>query len=526
MINQELTVEVPTIFYWRYDNGSVQYVLRDPLKKSGWGKKRELLDSWEAWKAVKKEIRKTAGEQKIKFREQMIPCGLCEIARRGKPLLSRQEKMQGFMELEKLLACCGEGQQERQAVMNLVSGVLAGYSTRYYLRWRKEGGQVLACRAPLMEVKGSVQAYDLVSAVVSALAVDTSKDRKKFYLNNSSILPTDWTEQKLDEGAYLQFRGKKHRYPTQYRETSVLLYGDFFKGPERAAFAQRNRWASIVFAQRGPKDCCSDVLRISGKALEHGTWDWDGEAIYQFLCAYVFWLAKKSWKEEKQLLRDAEDRANEILMSQVIGGWERPGPTRMETIRLQTLALVLLLCFCQEESLLTSEDFDRKLQQWIGWLLARQETNAPVRKAPALQSTPKPEETFQRLLSRIITPEQTGHFLFVGEQGEFDEDDSQGVRWWGYCRVYKPKKGEQEAFLALVFRRRMFERVARDIAPEIRGVKELFSKVDTEIPYLFAKKMRFPKSEDAYVLEIQRMEFLDDATRSALIDRFPASVQT
>ena len=79
-----------------------------------------------------------------------------------------------------------------------------------------------------MEVKGSVQAYDLVSAVISALVVDTSKDRKKFYLNNSSILPTDWTEKKLDEGAYLQFRGKKHRYPTQYRETSVLAVRGLF----------------------------------------------------------------------------------------------------------------------------------------------------------------------------------------------------------------------------------------------------------------------------------------------------------
>ena len=369
------------------------------------------MESWEEWKTVKDKIRETAGTQEIAFQEQMIPCGLCEIARRGEPLLSREEKMRGILELEKLLACCGEGRQERQAVMNLVSGVLAGYSTRYYLRWRKEWGQLLACRAPLMEVKGSVQAYDLVNAVVSALAVDTSKDRKKFYLNNSSILPTDWTEQKLDEGAYLQFRGKKHRYPTQYRETSVLLYGDFFKGADRAAFAQRNRWASIVFVQRGPKDGCSDVLRISGKALEHGTWDWDGEAIYRFLCAYVFWLAKKRGEERKNLLRDAEEWVNEVLMRHVMGGWKRPGPTRMETIR---------------------------------------------------------------------------------------------------CKV-----------LEVIFRRRVFERVAVEVAPEVRRVKGLFSKLDTDIPFLFAKKMRFPKSEDALVLQIQRMDFLDDAVRSTL-EKCPA----
>lgn len=524
MIDQELALEVPTVFYWQYDDGSVQYVLRDPQKKSGWSVKRERLESWEEWKAVKNKIRETAGTQEIEFRKRRIPCGLCEIVRRGEPLLSREEKRRGILELEKLLACCGEGRQERQAVMNLVSGVLAGYSTRYYLRWRKEWGQLLACRAPLMEVKGSVQAYDLVNAVVSALAVDTSKDRKKFYLNNSSILPMDWTEQKLDEGAYLQFRGKKHRYPTQYRETSVLLYGDFFKGADRAAFAQRNRWASIVFAQRGPKDGCSDVLRISGKALEHGTWDWDGEAIYRFLCAYVFWLAKKRGEERKTLLRDAEEWVNEVLMRHVMGGWERPGSTRMETIRCQVLALALLLCFCHEESLLTTEDCDGKLHQWIGWLLARQEMNAPFRKVPAPQSEPRPEEIFRQLLSRIITPEHAEYFLFVGEQETYDKEELQGDTCWGYCRVYKPKKGEQEAFLALVFRRRVFERVAEEVAPETRRVKELFSKLDTDIPFLFAKKMRFPKSEDALVLQIQRMDFLDTAARSALMDRFPASV--
>lgn len=69
----------------------------------------------------------------------------------------------------------------------------------------------------------------------------------------------------------------------------------------------------------------------------------------------------------------------------------------------------------------------------------------------------------------------------------------------GGAACTKPPKEGQEAFSALVFRRRMFERVAREIAPEIRGAKELFSKAGTDVPYLFAKKMRFPKSEDAYV---------------------------
>ena len=249
-----------------------------------------------------------------------------------------------------------------------------------------------------------------------------------------------------------------------------------------------------------------------------------GEAIYRFLYTYVFWLARKRGKERKRLLLDAEDRINEIFMRQVMGGWERPGPTRMGTIRLQALALVLLLRFCQEESLLTARDCDGKLLRWIGGLLARQEANAPFRKGPAQQSEPQPEEIFRQLLSRIITPEHAEHFLFVGEQETYDRKALQGDTCWGYCRVYKPKKGEQEAFLALVFRRRVFERVAKEVAPETRGVRELFSKLDTDIPFLFAKKMRFPKSEDALVLQIQRMDFLDAAARSALMDRFPASV--
>ena len=82
MIDQELAVEVPTVFYWQYDDGSVQYVLRDPQKKSGWSVKRERLESWEEWKAVRNKIRETAGTQEIEFRKRRIPCGLCEIARR------------------------------------------------------------------------------------------------------------------------------------------------------------------------------------------------------------------------------------------------------------------------------------------------------------------------------------------------------------------------------------------------------------------------------------------------------------
>lgn len=249
-----------------------------------------------------------------------------------------------------------------------------------------------------------------------------------------------------------------------------------------------------------------------------------GAQNHQFLCDHVFWLARKRRQKREAFLRDAEDRVNQILKRQVVGGWERPGPTRMETIRLQASTLALFLCFAKGNLCFLQRKVTENCGSGSGGCLPVRRRTRPSERYLPCNRDPNLRRRSSSFCPGLLHRNMRNTSCLWESKRRTMKKAYKVPDSGGGAACTKPPKEGQEAFSALVFRRRMFERVAREIAPEIRGAKELFSKAGTDVPYLFAKKMRFPKSEDAYVLEIQRMEFLDDAVRSARMRRFPASV--
>ena len=94
--------------------------------------------------------------------------------------------------------------------------------------------------------------------------------------------------------------------------------------------------------------------------------------------------------------------------------------------------------------------------------------------------------------------------------------------------MYEARKGDAGSFPALIIRRRDFEEITREIMPSDKQIQELFAQLDgKKIAYIHAKKARFKvgieesKSEDAYVLNISKMNFLTWEQRALLLKCFP-----
>ena len=213
------------LYHWKYDDGSVQYVLRGKTAKDN--VKRGVCRDRQEFQERKREIKKKTGsENQFTSHKWKIPCGLTAFEEDDFKRFSPEQAKQGLAEFQKLLDCCGERAEERRTVMELVSGILAGYCARLIHQNDEDAHfTLLSQRAPVIEVSGDDRTFDVLPQIVCALAVDTSASDHKLQLENPRILPPQIAVFSTDQCAYLTFREKPHRFATQYRDTAVLVHG-------------------------------------------------------------------------------------------------------------------------------------------------------------------------------------------------------------------------------------------------------------------------------------------------------------
>lgn len=292
------------LYHWKYDDGSVQYVLRGKAAKDN--VKRGVCRDRQEFQERKREIKKKTGsENQFTSHKWKIPCGLTAFEEDDFKRFSPEQAKQGLAEFQKLLDCCGERAEERRTVMELVSGILAGYCARLIHQNDEDAHfTLLSQRAPVIEVSGDDRTFDVLSQIVCALAVDTSASDHKLQLENPWILPPQIAAFSTDQCAYLTFREKPHRFATQYRDTAVLVHGFFFKKADLVSFARRNRWASLILFQCGGSEWGVSALSPSGKVLREAELSWNTEVIHELIRDYLHWLAQYDEEEGREDFTD------------------------------------------------------------------------------------------------------------------------------------------------------------------------------------------------------------------------------
>lgn len=525
------------LYHWKYDDGSIQYVLKGKMVREAL--REGICQDRQAFQEIKTEIKKKVGSD-IEFASHKwkIPCGLTAFEENDEKRFSLEQDKQGFKEFQKLLDCCGKEPEERRTVMELVSGILAGYCARIICQNDEDSHfTLLSQRAPIIQVSGNDQTFDVLAQIVCALAVDTSASDHKLQLENPRVLPPQIAAFSTDQCAYLTFREKPHRYATQYRDTAVLIHGFFFKKSDVIAFARRNCWASLVLFRCKEKEWGISTLSPSGKVLRKAELSWNARAIQGLIRDYLHWLAQYDSKEERNyftnMLLSQITYAEKDLYRYVLHSKQKLGSSRFGIAMLQLLALRLFMLFCMRKNIVAKEEGAQLLSQWEEWLFDGCRQGA---KDEPTEPPETPAERFQKMLSNMIRPENAERFLFVGDDQLFDQADPDrpAFRYWGYCRMYEARKGDAGSFPALIIRRRDFEEIAREIMPSDKQIQELFAQLDgKKIAYIHAKKARFKvgieesKSEDAYVLNISKMNFLTAEQRALLLKRFPSdSIKT
>ena len=530
----QLTYKKPSVkpvrlYHWTYDDGSVQYALK--------GKTGKLTPKYGAFpdkqhfREQKKSIKKSLGSSyELMSKSLKIPCGLGPYCKDNEKYFLLDNAKRGFAEFQKLLDCCGEAPEARHEVMQLVSGILVGYCARiFYENDDTDVFPLLSQRAPIIRVSGDDKTFDVLAQMACALTVDTSASGKKLQLENPRVLPPQTAVFSIDQCAYLTFR-EKYYCPTQYRDTAVLLHGFFFKKGDILRFAKRNPWASLLLFNCGACDCGAVTLSTDAKILNTANLSWNWKLINDLVGHFLRTLSYYEHNPEvfADFLLSQWQQVESALYHYALHSKDRPGPSRLSMAKLQLLVLRLFACFCVRKNIVTAEEGNELIACWSNWLFPGSGQNAEsADNVPMPQS---PEEVFRDLLSRMISPDHMERFLFVGASRLFDryDPDHPDFRYWGYCNHYKERKGNREEFHALLIRKHDFEDIAAELGTDRTvNVKDLFSALFKEnIGFLHAKKARFSKgtasskSEDGYVLNIDKMGFLTEEQRDLLLARF------
>ena len=487
------------------------------------------------------EIQKQCEADGYDFQKKKIKIenGLKYVSKHDFSDQDEEQGKYGWEELEKFLNSCGTDNENKKEVLRLFSGVLSGYCARMVVPSIQDIYLVpLQDRAPILVLNASEKrlnnTFDFITKAIYALAVPTDT-QNKLHCECPPFVPWKLGQKNLDQCSFLWYGKKKNRYPSQYRDTVVLIYGGFFSAGKIRRFIERNRWAAVIIFNASPKTNKMPVMQLSDASLDCLDFDWDNEDINYLIERFVLWLSKLSRK--KKVKKQLEKRLNEIqdcfFKYYSRKGIQRFRPTENYFVMLQMLTLELFLDSCTDEGIINWTQRERLQSEWFNLLLPgcyqflepEEETISHELKSEEEHT----KQVFQTALAEMLTEDHLHHFIYTKPKEDFKEADPNdpSIIYWGCLRWYKPRKNEKTPFRALIFKESMFKEIVQDFLKNPCNVDDFVKDLRScNLEYLFStSKVRLGGGapELALIFRIEKMEFLPEKTRDMLIRMIPES---
>ena len=544
------------VYYWKYDDGSYGYIVFKEVAKEPSQKKKVKNEYVTQGVCLDKTQRKDvftrikgqyeADGYVFKKKRIQIKTGIDYLSSSDLRKKNKNLSVDKFQELEKFVDSCGVSAENRREVLRLFSSILSGYCARILTPLIQRNMSVsIQDRAPVIAIQSSDKyfdsLFDFFAMAIRALSVPTHTKSKKLYSQSPVILPENWDQRSIDQGAFLLYKkNRNYQFPAMYRDTAVLIYSRFFSANDLYRFINRNRWAAVLLFDPPSKVYKVPPVRLEASRLMCSDFKWNVDDIKELVRRFISYISKlrKQRKCEKKLKKKLNRLQNSFLKYYSQKGIKRFTPTEDYFLILQMLVLELFLDCCVDKELISNERRQSIQSEWFNLLLPGCIQYFPLSTKSISREIQSENEQSKRLLeaamAKMLAEENLSHFPYVEEKSYFQkaDPDNPALQYWGYVRLYKPRKSKKEKvkeppFYAVMFKKADFGIFIKDFLEKTYAVDELIKDMqECEPKYLFQMfKARFPekkgdkKTYDALIFKIEEMEFLPTQIRQKLLDK-------
>lgn len=427
--------------------------------------------------------------------------------------------------------------QATRARLLLVSSLLSGAVLQSVRKSGKISQPKGRTAAPLLQVpQPKNEVGDFLIKAAESFCVNTAVDKAPIAFHNPSYFPDTGNKTTAIENVYIEADGggKKRRFPTVYRNSSVILNARVLSSREVQTFVDRNPYCSTVILGSA-KSKTDGVARLSADELMPESQTWETDVLKKMSDAFTAWAFQQyranhkwasSWTAEAGQLMDVYGEKHTAIKQADRYHW---------TIRLVTL-MALDGFLAEEES--WSGNYDKQQRNvWLNILLPDccpiSEPDVPLEKRQMLTESDFPELFRQTVTQMLADPCRLPFIPRSDEKAlcpRCDADDPE-FRFYGYRRWFAPKG--QPACAAIFFVRdefcEWFSAVAQ-CACDPRAVLDFCQ--DTACPNYFApqkkgaRKARIPRALTdnkpvlSVILMLDQLDFLPDDKRQRLLQPF------
>ena len=362
-------------FYWRYDDGQYGTTLYDTEtgmtdRCRTYGNKSNL--QW----AISKHQKTGAEPVELSFdsgiTKSLNKAHVIEASMGGTDALK-----DGFLEIQKMfLDYAKDGSQKE--ILSLFSLILSGYIARMYFHSQK-GSRLYFSRAPIVLVrKNNVDlcgGYEHLERLVRSLVIDTGYG-PGFTMKNPPIVPSKKRVNNIERCAYARLivDEGKHCFPTQYRDTSVLIHSSFFRDDAIRVFVERNKWCTALLFNKSKSEWAHLYAEVDLNNMALPMWDWKPKKIHRLMNGYVLWLSTMKGNENfEKYLKVWKRAAKEVVyaynLASVSTGRKIKQGSEWDMACLQITAVYSFLEYLYQEEILDGESCDGLFDEWANELL-------------------------------------------------------------------------------------------------------------------------------------------------------------
>jgi len=528
------------VYHWKYDDGSRGYAVRlIQSEKKEWLKYDYCTEKTE-FKRLIQNLESKYDPPTVTKRKCWIPGGLSDMCPSNFSPRDAYDSKEGVAAMNDLIHSSDSIRNSAQMMLQLLSAILAGYSTQACSGYfTTERVPPKARRAPIISVSYSDYAYLILEQIVSSLAVDTTAVNsdymyifagKPLEAKYMPLLPCRAKDRSITDSAYVKLPGLPHTVMPQYRDTTMLVHCRFFLGSEIAELQRLNPWVSLVLYDAPSMKFLSSPVRIDGRVLAASSGSWDRKKLQFVVDRYASYISRKAKK--KRWGKDVSKYLENI--EQMISHYNQqintPHVLRAQKYQVscQMLALRLFLDACladhgitkDQASALSTEWFSTEWfsTEWFNILLPGCCSGDASENLSTLDEGPVPFQTqFESAICSILQEDNYQHIYFVskGNICPFTANGGNNTEYWAYVSWYRSKKTPPHLVLRL--RRKTFERLFPKYCQDYRG-ENLFNDIgQLDAEYIDSLKARMYRNEtdaaekstvDALVLNVDRMTFL------------------
>lgn len=538
--NLPLFPHTTDFFFWQYDDGTEAAVAIDQDDKKEIYSK--IFDDKAARKQYQKRIQAQNEKKELEFEKNRlyINSGL----NYAEPAVGNRREISASAKphLLRMLEACGQDLDARTQMIQLFSGLLAGYYFAFLsLNNIFPVEEPAINHAPVLTCKLKDGVNDLLRDVTESLCISTSNSNSKYsygglIYTQPCCLPTSTASKKILDCAYIELGRSSNKtfptsYPAQYRETGVFLDTRFFPGADLLHFQRRNCWVSLVLYGAKDQSLVTDPIRLDSMILSQYAYQdsWDKSSVHALILHFVNWLThrfkqdnicayyKQQLRNYLQIIRQHNQKRGSIKIRKLKCLW----------MEAQLLAMEEFILFGVEFGCWSKEEGFILLAGWKHLLLSECGPYpcvlAPI-GTPGRPILPEQDctELFETTLATMLSSENWPHFIYVPSKSNFEEFVN-SIEIWGYLREYQDKKS-RERIPTLQIRETVFCKIAKQLSSVSCNWYEIIKHLrQVAPPYVHpSKTTRMPgigAGEKALILKLDWLTFLSDEANSFLLQR-------